>query len=340
MQAKSTPSTIHTIHAQSFLRWSKTEETFEACHAKSMMWAGKLAQKWTTHIMITGPQYGGTPLASAPEASNRPGDSLDPPLPSTIGAAATSGFGQYAVMFAFGETTKSKQSVHRTWVCVLLANVKHTAKMLAASGMKDVKVIIVTPADYVLPNEEDFTSAGAVIVKSRIHTLWNASGTVDAAYGTSEKQRLMMLRFKSLCLPFKRVLYLDIDSFLTDIQSDSFWTTRPNDRCVISTGATSPASGSAWTITPSAKGCETMQTAMKGPWSRETGWQGVGHMPVWKTCRCPLERMHPFCKRLQMPFDKEDPKGMCKTETGKMPWSFYAANADQGLLYHYCGPSP
>lgn len=48
---------------------------------------------------------------------------------------------------------------------------------------------------------------------------------------------------------------------------------------------------------------------------------------------------HPFCKRLGMPFDPTDPKGKCKTATGKMPWSFYAANADQGLLYHYCGPS-
>ena len=212
----------------------------------------------------------------------------------------------------------------------------------AASRIKtNVDTFAIFPKGYTPPPD-----IKALLDHHRIHTrhtsiheLWNASGGVQDIYGTSEVQRTMMLRFETFCVPHRsRVLYLDGDAFLTRADPE-MWTVRDDENCVFSGGATSPAAGSAFLVKPSFKMCAKVRSAMQGPFTRETGWRGSGKMAVWPTCRCPLERMKTFCTKLQLPFDHETTEypAMCQTEDGKMPWSFYAANADQGLLFHQCG---
>jgi hypothetical protein len=210
-----------------------------------------------------------------------------------------------------------------------------------ARMMTQVDTFAIVPDGFQPPADVQalFDQHHVTLKHSSVHELWNASGQIEAMKYTSEVQRTMMLRFETFCMAnHSRVLYLDGDAFVTKANRE-MWTTRPNHPCLTCGGATSPAAGSAFMIAPSFQLCASVRKTMRGPFSRANGWNNRGKMRVWPTCRCPLERMKPFCAGLQLPFDQQATHfpAKCETPDGMMPWSFYAANSDQGLLFDQCG---
>lgn len=168
----------------------------------------------------------------------------------------------YAIAFSFGPMA----GVDGTGQKAMELQCAMALNAAASRAKTNVDTFVIFPKGYTPPAaiQELLDHHRVHIRHTNMHKLWNASGSIEVMRYTSEVQRTMMLRFETFCTPHRsRVLYLDGDAFLNRADPE-MWSMHADEKCVFSGGATSPAAGSAFLITPSFKICESVRRTMQG----------------------------------------------------------------------------
>lgn len=233
----------------------------------------------------------------------------------------------YGIVLIYSESGQKKTShtFNEIGKCPLITNVNNIRRHYTGD------IILLTDSDSHFSALETnlLEKLGVSLVLSDAVREYNSTGSIQCNERDASLFPPNMLKQDIACLPYKRLMYLDIDNFIVTLNSTKlFEDTYPNYDLVGWSGATSPLAGAELLFTPDDESCSIMKEAVKLGFSPLDGWLTTG--PVvepWETCRCPSIQLKGFCDSIKL---QCTPNGSSTT----LPWNFFASCADQGLLYY------
>lgn len=150
----------------------------------------------------------------------------------------------HAIVYSYYLSMKDvgKHSYNEVGICPLLANIEHTRTFFKGSfaliiGDKNSGSIPLSSSELNILQQMDIK-----IFESDAVSLYNSSGNIFS-YNVESFFASTMLKQHAACLPFDRVLYIDIDNFITELdESKLFDSLYPDIRLVGCSGIYSPLS--------------------------------------------------------------------------------------------------